>query len=190
MTYQVSSIVHSMALTLEDPNAFTIPCTIGIADFAKSLCDLGERIYLMPYSMLKTLGIGQPRATSMRLKMVDRTTKRPLGTIDDVLVLVDKFILPADFVILDCEVDYDVPIILGSTFLATGKALVGEEAGELTFRVIVYDTSAMINLEDPLEVVLLNLDVNEDEGYNQILIASEDKEKNQLHLSVWNLCIF
>ncbi|XP_070003263.1 uncharacterized protein [Nicotiana sylvestris] len=184
-----------MAPKLEDPGAFTIPCTIGSAAFAKALCDLGESINLMPYSLFKTLGIGQPRPTSMRLQMVDRTMKRPLGIIDDVLIWVDKFILPANFVILDCKVDYDVPIILGRPFLATGKTLVDVEVGELTFRVgdeivvfhmcksmrqpnstevcsfvdlvtevIVDDTSAMVNVKDPLEAVLLNLDVNEDEG--------------------------
>ncbi|XP_075099235.1 uncharacterized protein LOC142176071 [Nicotiana tabacum] len=67
--------------------------------------------------------------------MEDRTMKRPLDILDDVLIRVDKFILPADFVILDCEVNYKVPIILGRHFLATGKALIDVEAGELTFRV-------------------------------------------------------
>ncbi|XP_070050705.1 uncharacterized protein [Nicotiana tomentosiformis] len=135
MTHQVSAIVHSMASKLEDPSAFTIPCTIGSANFAKALCDLGASINLMSYSVFKTLGIGQPRPTSMRLQMADQTMKRPLGIIDDVLVRVDKFILPADFVILDYEVEYEVPIILGRPFLATGKALVDVKAGELTFRV-------------------------------------------------------
>ncbi|XP_070003018.1 uncharacterized protein [Nicotiana sylvestris] len=188
-----NAIVHSMAPKLEDPGAFTIPCTIGSTNFAKDLCDLGASINLMPYSVFKTLGIGQPRTTSMRLQMADRSMKQPLGIIDDVLVRVDKFIMPADFVILDCEVDYEVLIILGRPFLATGKALVDVEAGELTFRVgdekvvfhvcksmkqpnstkvcsfidlvtavIVDDTSAMINMEDPLKVVLLNMDVNDD----------------------------
>ncbi|XP_070021770.1 uncharacterized protein [Nicotiana sylvestris] len=87
----------------------------------------------MPYSMFKTLDISQPRATSMRLQMVDRTMKKSLGIIDDVFVRVDKFILLVDFVILDCEVDYEVPIILGRLFLANGKALVDVESGELTF---------------------------------------------------------
>ncbi|XP_070002473.1 uncharacterized protein [Nicotiana sylvestris] len=119
-----------MAPKLEDPGTFTIPCTIGIADFAKALCDHRASINLMPYSVFTTLGIGKPRPISMRLQMVDRTMKRPLGIIDDVLVQVDKYILPADFVILDCEVDYEVPIILGRPFLATGKALVDVEAGE------------------------------------------------------------
>ncbi|XP_070039207.1 uncharacterized protein [Nicotiana tomentosiformis] len=130
MTHQVSAIVHSIAPKLEDPGAFTIPCTIRSADFAKALCDLGTSINLMPYSVFKTLGIGQPRPISMRLQMTDRTMKRPLGIIDDVLVRVDKSTLPADFVILDCKVDYEVPIILGRPFLATGKALVYVEAGE------------------------------------------------------------
>ncbi|XP_070004155.1 uncharacterized protein [Nicotiana sylvestris] len=167
MTHQVSEIVHSMDPKLEDPGAFTISCTIGSANFAKALCDLGA----------------------------NRTMTRPLGIIDDVFVRVDKFILPADFLILDCEVDYEVSIIFGRPFLAIGKALVDVEAWELTFRVgdekvvfhvcksmkrlnntkvcsfvdlvtevIVDDTSAMINVEYPLEALLLNLDVNEDEG--------------------------
>ncbi|XP_070030828.1 uncharacterized protein [Nicotiana sylvestris] len=170
-----------MAPNLEDPGAFTIPCTIGSADFAKALCDLGASINLMPYSVFNTLGIGKPRSNSMRLEMADRTMNSPLGIIDDVLVRVDKFILPADFVILDCEVDYEVPTILGTPFFAIGKVLVDVEVWELTFRVgdekvvfhvcksmkqpnssevcsfmdlvmavIVDDTSAMINVEDPL----------------------------------------
>ncbi|XP_070023419.1 uncharacterized protein [Nicotiana sylvestris] len=128
MTHQVSVIMHSMAPKLEDPYTFTIPYTIGSDDFSKALCDLGKCINLMPYSVFKTLGIGQPRPTSMRLQMADHTMKRLLGIIDDVLVRVDEFILPTNFVILDCEVDYKVPIILGRPFLAIGKALVDVEA--------------------------------------------------------------
>ena len=40
------------------------------------------------------------------------------------LVKVVLFIFPGDFVILDCEVDFEVPIILERSFLATGRALV------------------------------------------------------------------
>ncbi|XP_070022628.1 uncharacterized protein [Nicotiana sylvestris] len=135
MTHQVSAIVNSMAPKLENPDAFTIPFTIRSADFAKALCNLGASINLMPYSVFKKLGIGQPRATSMRLQMANRTMKRSLGIIDDVLVRVDKLIFLADFVILDCEVDYEVPKILGRPFLITGKVLVDVEEGELNFRV-------------------------------------------------------
>ncbi|XP_070049000.1 uncharacterized protein [Nicotiana tomentosiformis] len=124
-----------MAPKLEDSGAFTIPCTTGSAKFAKALYDFGASINLMPYSIFKTLRIGQSRPTSMRLQMADHTIKRPLEVIEYVLVRVDKFILSANFVILDCEVDYEVPIILGRPFLATGKAFCDVEAVELTFRV-------------------------------------------------------
>ncbi|XP_070007398.1 uncharacterized protein [Nicotiana sylvestris] len=133
LTHQVREIVHSMAPKVEDPNAFTIPCTIGSVEFAKAHCVLGASINLMPYFVFKTLGIGKPRPTSMRLQMADSTMKRPLGVIDDILVHVDKFILPTNFVIRDCEVYYEVPINLGRPFLDTGKALVDVEAEELTF---------------------------------------------------------
>ncbi|XP_070021774.1 uncharacterized protein [Nicotiana sylvestris] len=48
ITHHVSSIVHSMAPKLEDPRAFTIPCTLGSADFAKALCDFGASIMSRP----------------------------------------------------------------------------------------------------------------------------------------------
>ena len=70
----------------------------------------------------------------MRLLMADQTVKRPIGILNDVLVKVESFIFPADFVILDCEVDFEVPIILGRPFLATGRALVDMEKGQMTFR--------------------------------------------------------
>ena len=69
----------------------------------------------------------------MRLLMADRTVKRPIGILHDMLVKVESFIFLADFVILDCEVDFEVPIIFGRTFLATGRALVDMEKGQMKF---------------------------------------------------------
>ena len=53
----------------------------------------------------------------MRLLMADRTVKRPIGILHDVLVKVESFIFPIDFVILDCEVNFEVPIIPGGLSL-------------------------------------------------------------------------
>ena len=44
--------------------------------------------------------------------------------IEDVLVKVDKFIFPADFIVLDMEEDKEIPIIMGRPFLATGRAMI------------------------------------------------------------------
>ena len=75
----------------------------------------------MPLSVFNTLGIGEARPTTVSLQLADKSIAWPKGKIEDVLVQVDKFIFPADFIILDCEVDKEVPIILGRPFLATGR---------------------------------------------------------------------
>ncbi|KAL5542872.1 hypothetical protein UlMin_010582 [Ulmus minor] len=86
-------------------------------------------------SIFKTLGIGEARPTTVSLQLADRSIAQPEGKIEDVLVKVDKFIFPVDFIILDFEADMEVPIILGSPFLATGRALINVHNGELTMRV-------------------------------------------------------
>ncbi|KAK4723991.1 hypothetical protein R3W88_026770 [Solanum pinnatisectum] len=118
----------------EDPRACTIPCTIGMLQFAKALCDLGESFKLIPYAIYKQLGLGEPKATTMRLLMADRSIKHPVGIHYDFLVKVDRFIFLANFVILHCEIDAKIPIILGRPFLATGRALVDVESEELKFQ--------------------------------------------------------
>ena len=49
------------------------------------------------------------------------------------LVKVESFIYSADFVFLDYEVDFEVPIIIGRSFLATGRAVVDMEKGQMKF---------------------------------------------------------
>ena len=61
--------------------------------------------------------------------------KHPTGVIEDVLVKVDKFIFPADFIVLDMEEDKEIPIILGRPFLATERAMIDVQRGELKLRV-------------------------------------------------------
>ena len=88
----------------------------------------------MPLSISKKLGLGDPKPTAMQLLIVDRTVKRPIGILHDVLVKVESFIFLADFVILDCEIDFKVSIILGRSFLAMGRALVDMEKRQMKFR--------------------------------------------------------
>ncbi|XP_062119744.1 uncharacterized protein LOC133834221 [Humulus lupulus] len=90
---------------LKDPGNFTIPCSIGGRDVGRALCDLGVSINLMPMSIFKKLGIGEARPTTVILQLADRSMAHPEGKIEDVLVQVDKFIFPADFIILDYEAD-------------------------------------------------------------------------------------
>ncbi|MDV3188687.1 MAG: hypothetical protein Q8834_02550 [Candidatus Phytoplasma australasiaticum] len=89
----------------------------------------------MPLAMFKKLGPDTPSPIRMWLLMADRTIKNSEGILLDMLVKVDKFIFPIDFMILDCDVDFEVIIILGRPFLANGRALVDMDLGQLWFRV-------------------------------------------------------
>ncbi|XP_024630203.1 interaptin-like [Medicago truncatula] len=112
---------------LKNPGAFHIPCSIGLVDIGRALCDLGAIINLMPLSMMKKLGGGEPKPTRMTLTLADRSISYPFGVPEDVLVKVNDLVFPADFVILDMAEDEDMPLILGRPFLATGRALVDVE---------------------------------------------------------------
>ncbi|KAD4585817.1 hypothetical protein E3N88_23418 [Mikania micrantha] len=80
-------ILNKLPEKLTDPGIFTIP-------------SFGD---LMP--------------TRMTLSLADRTVKCPCGIVENLLVKVDKFVFPVDFMILDMEADESVPIILGRPFL-------------------------------------------------------------------------
>lgn len=47
--------------------------------------------------------------------------------------MVHKFKFPIDFVILDCEIYYEVSIIIGRPFLAIKKVLVDLKYGKIKF---------------------------------------------------------
>ncbi|KAH9802438.1 hypothetical protein KPL71_001384 [Citrus sinensis] len=120
---------------VKDPGSFTIPCSIRTTYASRALCDLGASINLMPLFVFKQLGVGECRPTTITLQLANRSHAYPEGKIEDVLVKVDKFIFPVDFIVLDFEADKEVPIILGRPFLATGKTLIDVQKGELTMRV-------------------------------------------------------
>ncbi|XP_073154031.1 uncharacterized protein [Henckelia pumila] len=124
-------------------------------------------INLMSYSVFRKLGLGEPKSTRMSLQLADRSIKHPRGIIKDVLVKLDKFIFSMDFVVLDMEEDLDMPLILGRLFLATEKALIDVQKGELLLRVgddkIAFDIDVVDSLvynfvqdtlQEPLEAAL------------------------------------
>ena len=78
----------------------------------------------MPRFVFRTLGLGEPKSTSISLQLADRSIKYLQGVIEDMLMKVDKLYFPADFIVLDMEEDREVPLILGRPFLATDKTLI------------------------------------------------------------------
>lgn len=109
---------------------------------------------------------------TMLLLMVDELVKIPVRILSDVLVRVDKFIFPADFVILECQVDFEVPIILRRPFLSTGRALVNVEHRELTFLLNAKEVkfNMCASMKRPKEVLVMSIVDVEDAYLSEVPI--------------------
>ncbi|GJU71956.1 reverse transcriptase domain-containing protein [Tanacetum coccineum] len=99
---------------LGDPGKFLIPCNFPGMD--------------------KKLSLPELTPTRMTLDLADRSITYPKGLAEDVFVKVKIFHFPTDFVVVDFEVDPRVPLILGRSFLRTGRALIDVYEGELILR--------------------------------------------------------
>ncbi|KAI3813801.1 hypothetical protein L1987_18536 [Smallanthus sonchifolius] len=128
-------VQNKLPKKLAEPGQFTIPFLLGSLPMNHALADLGASINLMPYSIYEQLDLEDPKPTRMSISLVDRSVKYPRGIVENLLVKIDKFVFPMDFVILDMEVDNRFPLILGRPFLHTTKALIDVFDGKLTLYV-------------------------------------------------------
>ena len=209
LSKKCSSILQKkLSPKLKDLGSYTIPCAIGSPIFEKALCDLGASINLMSLSIFKKLSLGEVRPITVTLQLADRSLTLPQGTIEDVLVKVDNFIFLKDFIILDMEEYKEIPIILGRPFLATGRALIDVQNGELrlsmqeeevtihvfnaikhphendscfTIAVVKAIVSNQVGHTDPLETSLLHENSGDlkDEEVKEYLLRMDSFEPNK-----------
>ncbi|CAJ2660565.1 unnamed protein product [Trifolium pratense] len=151
MTEECSALIQrKLPQKKKDPGSFTIPCSIGDLTIGKALCDLGASVNLMPLSMMKKIPGAVAKPTKMSLSLADRSIVHPEGILHDVLVKVAGFVFPADFVVLVIEETREwEPLLLGRPFLATSRALIDVEMGELMLR--TDDQQVTFNVFDKME---------------------------------------
>nr|GEW07902.1 reverse transcriptase domain-containing protein [Tanacetum cinerariifolium] len=106
---------------LGDPGKFLIACDFLGMDVCHALADLGASINLMPLSIWKKLSLPELTPTRMTLELADQS-----------------------ITLVDFEVDPRVPLILGRSFLRTGRALIGVYGEEITLW--VNDEAVTFNL--------------------------------------------
>ncbi|XP_058726938.1 uncharacterized protein LOC131598342 [Vicia villosa] len=120
-----SSIIQSTLPRKEsDPRRVTLPVTIGDIHVGIGFVDLGSSINLIPLSIVKRLGIFYLKATRMTLQLADKSTTRPYGVAEDLIVKVDKFLFPVDFVVIDTKEDINTHLILGRPFMKTARMMI------------------------------------------------------------------
>ncbi|XP_058757923.1 uncharacterized protein LOC131631167 [Vicia villosa] len=118
-----------------DPGRVILPITIGGNYISNGLVDLGSSINLIPLSIVKRLGNIEMKHTRITLQLADKSIISPYGVVQDMLVKVDKFLFPVDFVVVNMEEDRDVPLILGRPFMKTTRMMIDIDDGIMKLRV-------------------------------------------------------
>ncbi|KAF5465045.1 hypothetical protein F2P56_015077 [Juglans regia] len=141
---------------------------IGESCIGIALLDLESSVNLLSFSVYEQLGLGELKKTSIMLQLADRSVKVLKGIVEDVLVKVDKFYYPANFVVLDMQqpvfIIYYAPVILGRPFLIASNALINCRSGVLkltfgnmTLEMNVFNTCKMPSGCDDSEVHVVDM---------------------------------
>ncbi|XP_006598399.1 uncharacterized protein [Glycine max] len=133
----------------KDPKSVTIPCSIGVVSVGKALIDLGASINLKSLSMCRRIGNLRITPTRMTLQLVNHSITRPYGVVEDVLVKVRQFTFLVDFVIMDIEEDFEIPLILGRPFMLKTKCIV--DIGNGNLEMSVEDQKVIFNLFEAIK---------------------------------------
>nr|GEU88310.1 DNA-directed DNA polymerase [Tanacetum cinerariifolium] len=168
------------ALLLMPKFASTIKSLLTNKDklFELAKVPLNENCSAMLFKkLLENLGDPELTPTRMTLELVDRSITHPKGVAEDVFVKVGKFHFRTDFVVADFEADPRVPLILGRSFLRTGRALIDVYGEEITLR--VNDESVTFNLNQTMRYSL-TYDDNSMNRVDVIDIACEEFVQDML----------
>ncbi len=129
VTIELASTVaqYHIPIKRKDPGTPTIPCFLGSHYIDRALVDFGASVNILSYSVYEKLELGELTPTPTILQFADRSTKTPRGILTDVLVKIESFVFPADFIVLDMESEINsipqVPVILGRPLLVTANAV-------------------------------------------------------------------
>ena len=169
MTEQYTSLIrNNFPPKYKDPRSPTISIVVGNSKLGHALVDLGASVNLLPYSVYVDLRLGELEPTNITLHLADRSVKIPRGIVKDVLVQVDKFYFPVDFVMLSTQPVVNqgtqFPVILGRPFLATANSIIHCRGslmtlsfGNMTVNLNIYNViKGMGDEEDVCEVNMVD----------------------------------
>ncbi|GJX00236.1 zinc knuckle CX2CX4HX4C containing protein, partial [Tanacetum coccineum] len=123
-----------------NPRHFTLPYTIGNFNFY-AMANLGASVNVLPRNIFEYLELTNLSETKMLVEMADMRKKAPLGIVRDILVKIDKFMFPSDFVILDQTPNSTVN--LGRPFLAIVHAQINVFEKEISVGIAHLGTNVM-----------------------------------------------
>nr|GEU68126.1 reverse transcriptase domain-containing protein [Tanacetum cinerariifolium] len=151
----LAMLLKKLLKNLGDPDNFLIPCDFPGMDVCHALTDL---------------------------ELADRSITHPKGVAKDVFVKEGKFHFPTDFVVVDFEAHPRVPLILGRSFLRTGRALIYVYKEEITLQVndeaVTFNLNQTTRYSSTYDDLLVNridiIDVAREEYAQEIICFSNN----------------
>lgn len=129
--------------------------------------------------------MGEPKPTRICLELADRSVQYPNGIVENVLIKVDKFVYPVDFVILDMPKDSRTPIILGRPFLPTAHAMIDVFNRKITLEVgderILFDMDQSIKNSSSIDDSCYRIDILD----TTIAELAQESKENEQFDSFW-----
>ena len=99
----------------------------------KASCDLGSSVSIMPRKTYEMLDLPPLEDCYLDVPLNDNAKKKLMGSINDVLIMVNNAYVPVYFYVLDVEYNASRPIILGRPFLRTVGAIIDMKEGTIKY---------------------------------------------------------
>ena len=128
LTERVSAILKGdLPPKLQDPGAPLINIQVGDFQMSRALLYLGAGVRILPGSLYDQYDFGPLKRVETTVVLADLSHKLPHGILRDVIVKVEEFYYPVDFLVLDySSVDptQQQNVILGRPFLNTAHSII------------------------------------------------------------------
>ncbi|GJW64583.1 putative reverse transcriptase domain-containing protein [Tanacetum coccineum] len=136
----IKEIRAKMDVAIRNQGASIKALEIQIGQIGKfNFVAMSELILLLPvvvgHHVQGFVPEGELTPTKLIIELADRTIKHPKGIAENVLVGIDKFVFPVDFIVLDFPEDIKVSLILGRPFLSTAHAKIDVFKRKITLQV-------------------------------------------------------
>ena len=99
----------------------------------KASRDLGSRVSIMPRKIYEMLDLPHLEDCYLDVPLNDNAKKKLMGSISDVLIMVNNSYAHVDFYVLDVEYNASCPTTLGRPFLRTVGAIIDMKEGTIKY---------------------------------------------------------
>ncbi|GKD22079.1 putative reverse transcriptase domain-containing protein [Tanacetum coccineum] len=147
-----------------------------------NLANLGANVNVIPKSIFEHLKLARLKKTDMLVEMADLTKRSLIGVVENIIVKINKFLFPSNFVVMNMLNTCNETMIIGRPFLATVHAEIDVFNKEISLGIgsdrVTFDMDKKIhNFTNPIgEIYMINATSNTPSD-----ASSRVEETNDVH---------